>query len=586
MSKIFKRLFLTYVLIIMVCIAILAPILGIALKKYYVARLNHELWMSSTLTTHIIKEAIIKGDQNGIQNKSSEIGKELNVRVTIIDINGTVLGDSEENPLKMENHKDRIEIREAFASKAGSSIRFSNTLKQDMMYVAVPVVNQSTIIGVVRFAMHLTDIYNKVGYIYKIILISSLLGISLALFLSIIISNRFVKPIRRIQDIAEKIIAGDLSQRIIIESKDELGNLAGYLNQMTDELRKRIEVITRDKKELEAILSNMVEGVMVISNNGRVILVNSPIMQMLDIRTTDVQGKHFWEIIRNEEINSLLKKSIETKQSLKKEIHIVGMEESYFEVQTSVILNDVDEILGVVGVFHNITEIKALDRMRSEFTANVSHELKTPLTSIKGFVETLLGGAINDKNKSQKFLNIIKKHTDRLESLIDDLLSIAKIESKEMKMNFKKIDVSVVINKVIDIYKDAMRKKNQTLKIQFKDELPPITADEFKLDHVCSNLLDNAIKFTPNNGTISVTAFLEKDSLRIDFQDTGIGISKEHLPHIFERFYRVDKTRSREMGGTGLGLSIVKHIVETHGGKVLVSSAIEKGSIFSVYLPL
>lgn len=335
----------------------------------------------------------------------------------------------------------------------------------------------------------------------------------------------------------------------------------------------------------KAILESLTEAVLVIDADGKIILANKAVTDMLDTRIKDIQGKYFWEAVRNEGINALIRESIQIKQPIKREIHVIAIHEDYFNVQTSVVLNERNEFIGIAAVFHNITELKKIDKMRSEFTANVSHELKTPLTSIKGFVETLLDGAINDKEKSKEFLNILKTHTEKLENLINDLLNLSKIESKELKMQYTHINVSELIKHVAVFYKSKMDSKQQKLSVNVPDNIPLVSVDELKLEQVFSNLLDNAIKFTPNGGSISILAAEEKDFIRIDFKDTGIGIQEEHLPHIFERFYRVDKTRSREMGGTGLGLSIVKHIMEAHGGKVTVESFFGKGSVFSVFIP-
>lgn len=630
MSKIFRKLFLTYILILIVCISILTPIIGVSLRNYYNERVTHELWLSSVLTKYILKEDLLKNNQADIQNKSLQIGKEINTRVTIVDKNGVVLGDSEENPQQMENHKDRSEIKDALSGKVGIVVRYSDTLKQDMMYVAIPVLENSAVkvrsfestldrpevmsrqsssvseaipvctevvspgkpgasaavIGVVRFALPIVSLKTNVHYIYKVILLGSLIGIFFALILSILIGNSFVKPIRQMQDITKKVTGGDFSKKIVVKSKDELGNLAYHLNQMTDELDRKIKEITKGKKELEAILGSMVEGVMVVGGDEKMLLINSPIFKMFDIRTKDIIGKSFWEVLRNEEVNSLLKDSIRNKQAVRKELHVIVPSENYFDVQTSTVFDNSSKFLGLIAVFHNITELKSIERMRAEFTANVSHELKTPLTSIKGFIETLLEGAINDKVKAKEFLNIIKTHTDRLENLINDLLSISKIESKEVKMDKININLHEELKRVVDLYKDRINEKQHIVEINIKDNAVSVFADERKLEQVFSNLLDNAIKFTPGHGGISITASEEKDYIRIDFKDNGIGIPQEHLPRIFERFYRVDRARSRELGGTGLGLSIVKHIIEAHGGKVTVDSAPGEGSTFHIFLPL
>jgi len=586
MNKIFTKLFFTYLIVLIVCLVVLGPVSGISLKKYYTDRLSHELWLSGILTKYILNEDLINGDRPDIQNKCVQIGKEINSRVTITDKEGTVLGDTEEDPKLMENHKDRPEIKNALSGKIGQAVHYSNTLKKDMMYTAVPVIDGSSVIGVVRFAIPNAGVKSGVSHIYSVLLFSSLVGIFAALLLSAFIGNSLARPIAHMQNIANKITAGDISQRIKIQSKDELGKLAEHLNAMAQELERKINEITKDKKELGAILSSMIEGVMVISSDERIILVNPPILKMLDIRTKAPIGKPYWEVIRNEGINAILRESIKDRISIGREVRIISVEEIYFSVQTSVVLNEFGGFLGIAAVFHNISEFKKIDKMRSEFTANVTHELKTPLTSIKGFVETLLDGAVNDKEKAAEYLNIVKRHTDRLEALINDLLDLSKIESKGVKMDFGSVNIPEIARKTVALYEDKVRAKQQALVMDVKSDIPRVLGSESKLEQVFSNLLDNAIKFTPDGGKISVVVSDDKEHVNIDFKDSGIGIPQEHLSRIFERFYRVDKTRARELGGTGLGLSIVKHIVEMHGGKVSVESVSEKGSVFSVVLPV
>ena len=362
-------------------------------------------------------------------------------------------------------------------------------------------------------------------------------------------------------------------------------NAAEHLNQMSGELEHKTTAMVQDQNELQTILSSMIEGVIVVDRDERIVLMNGPVYKMLDLRSQDTMGKPYWEVIRNDEINSLLKEAIAFKKSLKKEIQIISPMESHFSMQIScVALNQ--QLSGVVAVFHDISELKKMARMRSEFVANASHELKTPLTTIKGFVETLKEGALSDPPRALQFLQIIDKHTGRLEQLVDDLLSLSAIESKEVDFKFEPTSIGTVIETVKNLSKEMIEKRGHTISVTIEKELPAVLIDRPRMEQVFLNLLDNAIKFTPFGGSIAISAQKEDDFIRVDFKDNGVGIDAAHLPRIFERFYRVDKGRCRDMGGTGLGLSIVKHIVLAHHGKVSVSSEPEKGSTFSVFLPL
>ncbi len=411
------------------------------------------------------------------------------------------------------------------------------------------------------------------------------LGVFLALFLSLVVGRIFLKPIRQIKKAAQKIIQGDFKSRLSMSRKDELGDLADHLNHMSGELQNKISEILQDQNELKAILSSMVEGVLVIDKDERIVLLNWPVYEMLDLRSKDTVGRHYWEVIRNEEINSLLKEAITQKKSLKKEIMIIAPSESHFSMQVSCVFTDRGVLSAVVSVFHDISELKKLAKLRSEFVANASHELKTPLTTIKGFVETLKDGAIHNEQKAQKFLDIIAKHTQRLEELVGDLLSLSAIESKEVKLDFAKVQIAAVLESVVNLAKERWDTSQYKIILDVSQNFPAVSLDRSRMEQAFLNLLDNAIKFTPAGGVITISAYQENGFSRIDFKDTGIGIEPEHIPRIFERFYRVDKGRSRELGGTGLGLSIVKHIVQAHQGKVLVQSEVGKGSVFSIFLP-
>jgi two-component system phosphate regulon sensor histidine kinase PhoR len=353
---------------------------------------------------------------------------------------------------------------------------------------------------------------------------------------------------------------------------------------MAEELKTKIQTITEDGNQMRAVLASVIEGVAAIDKNERVILFNSALEKMFNVSKDKVIGEYFWEVIRNSELNALLKEVMEKKKFQRKELILVFPQEKIFEVHALPIKGE-EDILGVVAVLHDITELKKLERMRVEFVANVSHELRTPLTSISGFVETLKDGAIDDPENNRRFLDIIEAHVGRLSNLICDLLEISMMESRESKIEFQQVNFQDLARNAVSNFERAIKEKGHTVKIDFPAGFPEVEIDKEKMEQVFSNLLDNAIKFTPEKGEICIRAIDKEKDIQIEISDTGIGIPQEHLPRLFERFYRVDKARSREIGGTGLGLSIVKHIIQAHGGKAGVESKLDKGSKFFFTLP-
>ncbi|MBW2333050.1 MAG: HAMP domain-containing protein [Deltaproteobacteria bacterium] len=516
---------------------------------------------------------------------TKRLGREINTRLTIINPEGMVLGDSEENPQKMENHSDRPEIKEAIKGRIGKSSRYSTTLKKDMMYLALPIKDDAyRVIGAVRVSIPLDELENRVGQIYRIIGWGGLLAVTISLGISFALARRVSRPISQMAQAAKMISKGDLSRRIREDSRDEIGDLAYSFNRMSEELQRQMGDLAREVSEKEALLSSMIEGVLAIDRDEHVILINQAAQRMLELGPDDALGKFHWEVIRNSEINNLFKEVLKTKEQKEVKLQIGPLDERAFMVYAAPIRAWGGNILGVVAVFHDVTEIRRLEKVRMEFVANVSHELRTPLTSIKGFVETLKRGAIDERENAVNFLDIIERHTDRLNQLITDLLDLSRVETGKKKMDFQPIKVEELINRAVSHFMEISNKNRPKIKYNIPSDLPMVLADEEGIETVLKNLLDNAVKYTPKRGEINITSTDKDDYIEIAVVDNGIGIPSRDLPRIFERFYCVDKARSRELGGTGLGLSIVKHIIEAHGGTVGVESEVGEGSRFTFTL--
>lgn len=413
-----------------------------------------------------------------------------------------------------------------------------------------------------------------------------ILSIIFSAILSLLIQYFYIDPISKLIRMTSRIALADFSERVRLFRSDALGDLAHNLNEMSVQLKSRMDDIVRDKKEMEAVLSSMIDGVAVIGSNEQILHMSPSTQKLLDLRSQKTIGKRYWEVIRYDEINSLIKQVIQERQPLTTDVFVLTPQEKYLNVLISPVLNESGDLSSVVAVFHDVSEMKRFEKMRSDFVANVSHELKTPLTSIKGFVETLKDGAIKDAQKANHFLSIIEDQAGRLENLVSDLLSLSSLESEGQQLSKSEESLRDIMSRVLTLLKNDIDDHGHVINLHCDNNVPNILVDRASLEQVFLNLVNNAIKFTPDQGCIDIRIVRDSDWVRVDVQDNGIGIEKQHLERLFERFYRVDKARSRDLGGTGLGLSIVKHIMSAHQGRIQVESDLGSGSLFSLFFPL
>ncbi|GAB6158913.1 ATP-binding protein [Desulfotomaculum varum] len=399
-------------------------------------------------------------------------------------------------------------------------------------------------------------------------------------------NRRLISPVEQITSVAQEMAGGFLDTEIRIKGEEELDDLAWSINYMARELRKNLTVITEERNRARAILNSMADGVIALDKDGRVILVNPVVESIFRVKEEEWIGNQLIKVIRNHDLEQLFIRALNSMQPvLNNELQVLTPEPRLFRVEISPLKGNQEEKMGVVGLLTDVTERRKLERMRSEFVANVSHELRTPMTSINGFVETLLDGAMEDPATAKNFLSIIHAEGKRLANLIDDLLKLSRLEDRRTKLNKQPVDLAGVIDNTIKMFEPRAWEKNIELTRELPQEMPTVPGDQGFLSQVMINLVDNAIKYTLPGGKVKIKVTFNQDEVTVSVADTGIGIPPESLPRVFERFYRVDKARSREMGGTGLGLSISKHIVEAHGGKIWAASD-ETGSVFSFSLPL
>lgn len=581
------KLIFSYLFVIFFSFGFVAFFLDKQLENNSLQEIKTSLINQANLINNQISFTDINNENiSDLEASAKALSQKVKCRITIVNNKGRVLADSEESEeavLRMENHKYRPEIKSALSGDIGIAIRYSTTLKINMLYVAIPMKDQGSVISALRLALPLTNIQKTLFTIRKIIF----LGLGIALFLTLaftsLVTMQTIKPINKMIEVSRKFSEGDFTHRIIQLSHDEIGGLASALNSMAQDIEDKINEISIQNQKLAAILKSMVEGVIVTDKSARVISINQTVERIFDVKEGDVKGKFILEAIRNNELSEIIGRVLKENKSSSQEISLNLPVRGIFQVN-AVPIFEKSIASGCLVVIHDITEIRRLETIRRDFVANVSHELKTPLTSIKGFVETLLEGALEDKQHNRNFLKIIQEHADRLNSLVNDLLSLSHLESKEMPLNMENIDLQKQVGTVALGFKSQLEKKS----IKIENRLPPglrIMADKDRIEQVITNLIDNAIKFNREKGAIKIYGQDSGNNLKIIVEDTGIGIPEKDIPRIFERFYRVDKARSRELGGTGLGLSIVKHIIELHGGSVGVESTEGLGSKFYFFLP-
>jgi len=478
---------------------------------------------------------------------------------------------------------NRPEVKTALTGRTGIDTRYSSTLNINMLYAALPVMDGKEVIGVLRLALPLESVQRTLYEIRKIVLMGLIFALILAFVLGSVVAGSTTRPINRMIQVSRKFSEGDFSRRILQSPKDEIGELADTLNKMAQDIEDKIKEVKTQNQKLTAVFNSMIEGVIVVDKDGRIVSINPTIENMFGVDKKDLYGKVFLEAIRNNDVSDVIANILEKGEPVSAELTLMYPVRKISEVNATPIFNN-SEITGCLVVIHDVTEIRKLETMRSDFIANVSHELKTPLTSINGFIETLLEGALDDKENSRSFLAIIQEHAQRLNTLVNDLLSLAHLESKEITLEKKDINLRQLAEGVILGFKSQLRKSD----VEVKDELPAslsIKADKNRIEQVFTNLIDNAIKFNKEKGLVRIYARDLDGKIKIFIEDSGLGIPEKDLNRIFERFYRVDKARSRELGGTGLGLSIVKHIIELHDGTVGVESVEGIGSKFWMVLP-
>jgi two-component system phosphate regulon sensor histidine kinase PhoR len=504
-------------------------------------------------------------------------------RVTVVTAEGLVLADSQSDPQTMENHAARPEIVQAFAEGSGRSIRHSATLHRDLVYLAVrqgPAGKKY----VLRFALPVETVGQLLWPFRKSLWLASGLILLLAGLVVVAVSRKFSDRIERLTAFSQRVAEGDFRAQASDGTGDALDVLSDSLNQTATRLDKTIRTLTEERNLSSAILGSMVEGVLVVNAAERVVFANRSFAEILGMGVPPQTGSGLVECVRQTELIEAVHKVLGGEPRVEAEIVTGTLRQHYFAATVASVRTTGTD--GAVLVLHDITDLRKLERVRRDFVANVSHEFRTPLTAIQGFAETLLAGAMDDPQNRGRFLEIIVEHSRRLARLTEDLLMLSKMDADRLDFETRRIPVGPFIESCMETALPRARDKDLRLSVNQPTKIPDIAGDRRRLTEVLQNLLDNAIQYTPAGGQIMVSAEVSGSEVVFTVLDTGIGIPQAEQPRIFERFYRVDVARSREVGGTGLGLAISKHLVEGHGGRIWVESEIGQGAQFHFSVPI
>ena len=583
-KRLVKSLFLSYLWIALVAVVLIGVYGSQMAREVYLDRTAEDLQTRARLFQRSILESL--DQEAGADAICKELGKATNTRITVILPQGRVIGDTEADPEGMDNHKDRPEIREAASGAVGRSIRPSPTLNEERMYVAIPVHRDGSLAAVVRTSIPVTAINEVVGAIRQRIVVAVLGVVGLLAIVSLWLSARIGRPLHQMSIGAERFALGEFDYRLPGASFEEINTLAEAMNRMAGLLDERIRTIQCQQNELEAVLGSMEEGVLAVDNEGVVINVNQTCAALLAMEPAELKGRSVHEVVRKPDLLEFVESSLSSSSSVEGDILIRGKQDRWLNVHGTGLHDAKHEKIGALIVLHDVTRLHRLENVRRDFVANVSHELKTPITSIKGFVETLIDGALDDRENAARFLEIISRQVNRLDSIIEDLLMLSRLEkgSEEQASRLEPGPVRSVLQAAIEMCEKKAADKNIDVQLECPRDLTAPMIGHL-LEQAVANLVDNAIKYSVPGGNVGLAAAWDGDAVVIRVQDWGCGIEPKHLPRLFERFYRVDKARSRELGGTGLGLAIVRHIALVHRGSVTVQSEVGTGSTFSISLP-
>lgn len=550
---------------------------------------GEHLYENAELVAQLIDARELEDGSEALQSRIELFREPVNMRFTVIDTEGTVLADSESDPATMDNHIDRPEIQDIVNRdmNMGEAVRYSVTEDIDMMYVANPIHNDNgELIGMIRTSLPLNSINETMVVFWRGLAVFLTIILVIAAFTATILSRSITRPVTDIIKVTKRLGEKDYSSRVHTEVTGEIGELSHSVNELAANLQNQMRALHENEQQLSTILSNMVSGVMLVNQEGRILMINSAMERFLEQHNQHIVGQHYTDFDDNLNLGQYIAEVFEDNEKIHEEITSENLSKNVYDSHFGPFYGNGWKQRGVIIVLHDITNLKRLEKMRSDFVANVSHELKTPVTSVKGFSETLLGGEVKDEATARSFLEIIYNESERLDRLIRELLHLSRIENKVTPLNLNNVDLVSLIHRITRTLSKSISEKSLEVTLPLSTEEVIIEGDSDRLNQILLNLTANSINYTSEGGKIDISMEVTEDDVHIYISDTGIGIPEESVPRVFERFYRVDKARSRNSGGTGLGLAIVKHLVDSHQGDIEVSSIEGEGTTFKVTFPI
>ncbi|MEI6787994.1 MAG: ATP-binding protein [bacterium] len=599
--SLFWRLYLYFLLVTVGALAATAWYASKSLRQFHQDQVTSDLVARARIIAGEIPRLHVQ-DSDTVDRLCKDVGRITMTRITVILPDGRVVGDSGENPAVMENHRNRPEVAAALAGGTGQSVRYSDTIRRPLMYLAVPFRgSDGTVAGVVRASLPLAVVDGALATLYRHVVLGGLAVTALFALLAFFLSRRITRPLDYMRQAAEQFARGDLNARIPVPDTEELGMLARTMNQMALQLSERIRSLGLQHNEQKAVLANMTEGVLAVDMGQHILHINPAACRLFGLKPDEGRGRHILEVIRHIALQEFIGLTLNSDGPVERDVVFREEADRFIQLHGAALRDEEGVIIGGLVVMNDVTRLKRLESLRRDFVANVSHELKTPLTTLKGCVETLSDGAVANPDEARRFLGMMERQVGRLEAMVDDLLVLSRLEHESDRGGVELVlgSVNDVLSRVVQSFFDRAAKKGIQLVLDCPDSIKaPINAA--LLEQAVGNLVDNAIKYSAEETTITVSAARQEssaavaavpaassheDAVMIRVADQGLGMEKKHLDRIFERFYRVDPARSRAQGGTGLGLAIVKHIALAHHASVTVASTPGQGSTFTLRIP-